>query len=757
MDTRPVDDIMNGAIEYAQELNHEYVTCEHITYKILQNKKILSLLEASEIDTDKIKHDLDSYLKNNDYNNNVSANGLKGSPKRTSVVERIVQRSLAQVIFKGKDVISPDDLLISILSEDNTFAKYYCEINGLDRVTFLELLEKKNINSKSNELLKEFTKNLNEEAKKNLIDPLIGREQEVDELVHVLARRKKNNCVIVGEPGVGKTAIAEGLAKRIVDGQVPPMLRNRTVYSLSVGDLLAGTRYRGDLEERLKVVLHTLEENPNSILFIDEIHMIMGAGAGGNSSVDIANMIKPVLGKGRLLTIGATTPDEFANSFEKDRALMRRFARLDIEQTSVEDTKRICNGLKSHYEKFHVVTYADGVLDKLVDMTDKYLKNKYFPDKALDIMDAAGARVKLRGDKVVNASDVVKVLSKISKVNEDLIDVEKKDGYRNLDSRIKQKVYGQDEAIDKIVENIIVAKAGLREKNKPIGAYLLVGPTGTGKTETARALAEQMEAKLVKFDMSEYQERHSVSKLIGAPPGYVGHAEGKMGQGQLLAEVESTPNCVLLLDEVEKAAPEVLQVLLQVMDDGRLTGATGKVVDFSNVVLLMTSNLGATDSEKLKIGFGDQTKTGEISKAVERFFTPEFRNRLDAVIQFSKLTPELMLKIVDRLVLETNQLLKENDSNITVVLHNNAREQLAKDGYEPSMGARPLKRVFENNIKKPLSKKILFEELKDTEISVDFIDNEYKFNETKQSSADSVVQLGETVSPGGSQHEDILH
>ena len=457
--------------------------------------------------------------------------------------------------------------------------------------------------------------------------------------------------------------------------------------------------------------------------------MIMGAGAGGSSSVDVANMIKPVLGKGRLLTIGATTPDEFANSFEKDRALMRRFHRLDIDQTSVDDTKRILNGLQGHYEKFHVVKYAEGIVDKLVDLTDRYIKNKFFPDKALDVMDAAGAKVKLAGRDTVELDDVIKVLSKVSKINSDMIDVEKKDGYRDLDKRMKSTVFGQDSAVDQIVENILVAKAGLREKNKPIGSYLFVGPTGTGKTETARALASSMDAKLVKFDMSEYQERHSISKLIGAPPGYVGHAEGKMGQGQLISEVEENPNCVLLLDEIEKAAPEVLQVLLQVMDDGTLTSATGKSTDFSNTVLLMTSNLGAADSETKKIGFGDQEKKGEMNKAVLKFFTPEFRNRLDSVVEFNKLSPNLMLKIVDKLVLETNVLLADNDSGVTITLTEQARQQLADDGYEPAMGARPLKRVFENKIKKPLSKRILFDDLSRTVITVSHNGDDYVFED----------------------------
>jgi ATP-dependent Clp protease ATP-binding subunit ClpA len=725
MDSSNIDKIIEKSVDRAKEMNHEYCTLEHVTLSLLENKKIQDLLSDLKIETNKIKEDLNNYLNDLEFNGLETSNGYKGAPKKTTAIERVFQRGLAQVIFGGRDKIDPIDLLVSILSEDECVSRYYMELNGLNKLAIVSYIDTKFKSAKNAELIEEYTRNLNEEAINKNIDPLIGRNEEVDDLVHILARRKKNNVCIVGEPGTGKTAIAEGLAKRIVDDQVPPMLRNKVVYSLAVGDLLAGTRYRGDFEERLKAVLDNLSDNPNAILFIDEIHMIMGAGSAGGSQVDVANMIKPVLGRGKLLTIGATTPDEFANTFEKDRALLRRFARLDIEQTSIEDTKEILKGLQQYYEQFHVITYGKGIVDKIVDLTDRYIKNKYFPDKALDVMDAAGAKVKLAGRKEVELQDIVNVVSKISKVNTDLVDVEKKDGYVNLDSRIKEVVYGQDEAVDSLVEAILVAKAGLREKNKPIGSFLFVGPTGTGKTETARALAKQMESKLVKFDMSEYQERHSVSKLIGAPPGYVGHAEGKMGQGQLLAEVEENPNCVVLLDEVEKAAPEVLQVLLQVMDDGKLTGATGKVVDFTNVVLLMTSNLGAADAETLKIGFGDQTKQKAVEKAVEKFFTPEFRNRIDAVVKFNKLSPELMLKIVDRLVLETNELLVENESNVVITLQESARQQLADDGYEPSMGARPLKRVFEEKIKKPLSKKILFEDLKDVTLNIEYANDEY--------------------------------
>lgn len=727
MESKYIDSIIQNAVNFAKDKEHEYVTLEHIMFCLIEHEDITGLIKELGIDLNNIVEDLNQYLDDAELNGLVNQHGVKGEPKKTVSIERIIQRSLAQVIFSGREEVRPLDMFLSILSEQNCHAAYYCQLNGLDKNIIVDYLEHKYNTDKSSELVKEYTTNLNDEALNNRIDTLIGRHEEVDELVHILARRKKNNVVLVGEPGTGKTAVAEGLAKRIVDGDVPDVIQNKIIYSLAVGDLLAGTRYRGDFEERFKTVLETLEASPNAILFIDEIHMIMGAGSAGTSSVDIANMIKPVLGKGRLLTIGATTPDEFADSFEKDRALMRRFAKLDIEETSVEDTKEIIKGLNNYYEEFHKVKYSEDLLEKSVDLCHRYIKNKCFPDKALDVVDAAGARVKLRGDDTVTMKDIVQVISKISHVGEDVIDVESVDTYKNLDARIKTTVYGQDEAVDKIVENIVVSKSGLREKNKPIGSFLLVGPTGTGKTETAKTLARELECKLVKFDMSEYMEKHSVSKLIGAPPGYVGHAEGKLGQGLLLAEVEDNPNCVLLLDEVEKAAPEVLQVLLQVMDDGHLTGSTGKVVDFSNVILLMTSNLGATDAEGLKIGFGDQTKTKAVDKAVEKFFSPEFRNRLDAVITFNKLAKELMLKIVDRLVVETNELLKENESTVTISLTPSARKQLADDGYEPTMGARPLKRVFEDKIKKPLSKKVLFEDLSDINIEVDYTED-YKFS-----------------------------
>ena len=720
-----IDTIISDAVQKATENKHEYVTLEHLMYSLLEHDAVVEVLDKIDCDYITAKDDLIDYLVDNDHNGLTGEVIYDGKPKKAVSIERVLQRAFAQVIFSSRDQVSPVDLFISILSEDHTHAKYLCELNGIERAKIVEWLTKNRTVSDTLKEAEEFLINLNVKAAESEIDPLIGRAEEVDDLVHILARRKKNNPILIGEPGTGKTAIAEGLALKIVEGQVPNALKNKTVYSLDIGGLLAGTRYRGDFEERIKVVLDSLEANKNVILFIDEIHMIMGAGSAGNSSVDIANLMKPILGRGKLLTIGATTSDEYATHFEKDKALIRRFQRINVEPTDVPTTTLIIKGLSPNFSDFHKVTYSDELLEKAVDLADRYVKNKYFPDKAVDVMDAAGARVKLRGEEEVQMDDILHVIAKMSGIGKDVIDIDSTEGYKSLDKRIKNKVYGQDDAIDQIVEAILVAKSGLREPNKPIGSFLLVGPTGTGKTESAKQLAEQLEAKLIRFDMSEYQERHSVSKLIGAPPGYVGHAEGKMGQGQLLTSVEENPNCVLLLDEVEKAAPEVLQILLQVMDDGRLTGATGKTTDFSNVVLLMTSNLGAADAEKLKIGFGDQKKKNTDLKAVNSFFTPEFRNRIDAVIKFNKLGLPVIRKIVKRITDETNEQLK--DKGIVLELSPEATDYFVTEGYEPTMGARPLKRLFETDLKKPLSKRILFEDLRNCKLIVEYVDGEISF------------------------------
>ena len=715
-----IEGILEQAFEISKQFEHEYMTIEHVVLALIKDKEIKKVLKECGVDMKQLEADLVTYLNDDQYNNLKSEGGNTGEPRKTVAVERIFQRAFAQSIFNGRDKISAIDLLVSISNEENTHGSYFLAVNGCHRETLLDVLGDV-VEGEFVEEENDYIKNLNEEALNGGIDPLIGRQQEVTDVVEILARRKKNNVCLVGEPGVGKTAIAEGMAWKIINKQVPKTLEDKTVFQIDVGNMLAGTKFRGDFEERLKSVLDQLEKNDNAILFIDEIHMIMGAGSAGSSQVDAANMLKPLLGKGKLLCIGATTPDEFASTFEKDRALMRRFARLDIEETTLKDTIEICRGLQSHYEDFHKVKYEEGSIEKACELADRYVKNKYFPDKALDIVDAAGAVSKVLGKKTVKLDAVVKQVSKLAKIKEEVVDVKDTKGFKNLDKKIKKKVFGQDEAVDKLVESILVSKAGLREPNKPIGSFLFVGPTGVGKTETARALSEELDIKLIKFDMSEYMERHSVSKLIGAPPGYVGHAEGELGQGMLLSEIDKNPNCVLLLDEVEKAAPEVLQVLLQVMDDGTLTGATGKSVDFSNVTLIMTSNLGAAKAESSKIGFGEASFKDTDIKAVKSFFTPEFRNRIDAYVKFNKLGMKEVNLIVDKIVKESNELLKVNDSKITIELTKAAKKYIAENGFEPSMGARPLKRLFENEVKKPVSKKILFDKIEEGTILVDYI------------------------------------
>jgi len=717
-----MEHIVSSASSEAQNRSHEYVTLEHILFILLKNESVRQLCMSVGGDLKTLDSDLEEYLNNTDYNGLKSDGGSTGTPRPTTSVERVLQRAFTQVVFTGREEITEIDVLISLCSEKESHAGYFLQANNVNRTVLVNAVVNE---AGEGELDASFLKNLNQEVLDGGVDPLIGRHEEVREVVEVLARRKKNNCVLVGEPGTGKTAIAEGIAYRIVNKDIPEALQGKQVYNLDIGSMVAGTKFRGDFEERMKNVLEGLEGRDDVILFIDEIHQIMGAGSAGSSSLDVANILKPVLGKGKLQTIGATTPDEFANSFEKDRALMRRFQRLEVSAMNIPDTIEVCKGLQPLFEDFHGVIYEEGTIEKIVTLSEQYIKNKALPDKAIDVLDQAGAVSKLDKNPAVTMDNVFQQVAKISKVSKDMLDISQKDSYKTLDVRIKDKVFGQDEAIDVMVESILVSKAGLREHNKPIGSYLLVGPTGVGKTETAKRLSECLDVELVRFDMSEYMERHSVSKLIGAPPGYVGHAEGELGQGLLLSEVEKHPNCILLLDEIEKAAPEVLQILLQVMDDGRLTGSTGKTVSFNNTILLMTSNLGAADSEKLKVGFGDQKKKDTDIKAVKSFFTPEFRNRIDSVVKFNKLGMEQMYMIIERLIDETNDLLTSNDKNVRIVFTSLAKDEIAKAGYEPTMGARPLKRVFEEKIKKPLSKKIIYEEAENRDFVVDYRDGDF--------------------------------
>ena len=715
----PIESVLDKAMEYASERNHEYVVLEHLLLALANEKEIQSLIVDVDGDIEQIMADCMEYLDNKLKDIVVES---ADSPRKTSALERVFNRAVTQVIFSGRKKLTVKDIFVSLLSEKNSYALYFLKKNKITRQAIIEQLTKDRYGEETHLQerqmsggdsggirFEDYCTDLNKEAKEGRIDTLIGREPELDDIVHILARRKKNNCIVVGEPGVGKTAIAEGIAKKIVDKQVPDAIKDKIVYSLDVASLVAGTKFRGDFEERAKVVLEKLQKQKDVILFIDEVHMIMGAGSAGQSNMDFGTLLKPILAKGKLLCIGTTTIEEYRENFEKDRALMRRFQRLDLGEPSKTDAKLILNGILTYYEKFHQTKYDDGCVDLAVDLADRFIHNKYLPDKAIDVIDAAGAKAKLAQAPSVTKHMIQQQVSKISNVPMDVIDEKQTDNYAGLEGKVKTKVYGQNEAIEKLVDSIMIAKAGLRPDNKPIGSYLFVGPTGVGKTEVCRQLADALGIKLLKYDMSEYQERHSVSKLIGAPPGYVGYAEGSIGSGQLINDVEDNPNCVLLLDEVEKAAPEVLQVLLQVMDDGKLTSSTGKTVMFNKVILCLTSNLGAQASEKPPMGIGVPDSVNKMDDFVKDFFAPEFRNRLDATIQFNKLSKDNILKIVHKVKDETNAMLK--NKNVIVVLDDTAANWIADKGFDPAMGARPMQRIFDQSVKRPLSKEILFGKL----------------------------------------------
>jgi len=708
MSNKRVDKMVERALNLAQDNCHEYVTLEHILLSLLSEKDISDLLLGIGAQPNKIKSEMIKQLEDP---SNKKPEHLRHLPvKRTQAVQRTWQRALTQVLVSSQSELSLEGLLISILSEEESHACYQLKINGVTREKLANFLRKQMEKGKTPDetFLSQYCRNLNEDSKNGLVDPVIGREKEITEIIEIAARRKKNNSVLVGHPGCGKTAVLEGLAKKIVDKEVPKALLDKTVYSLDIASLLAGTKFRGDFEERLKGVLNEIEKTGNIILFIDEIHMIMGAGSSSGSAMDAANMLKPLLAKGKLMCVGATTEDEYVTHFEKDKALLRRFQKVDIHPPSVEDSKRILKGIEKYYAEFHKVTYEPGTLDECVDLSVRYMKNKFLPDKAIDIMDSAGARAKLADKTIVDQDMILQVVSKVSKIPLNMIDVKENTALENLAARVKNKVFGQDLAIDALVEAINISKSGLREPGKPIGNFLFLGATGVGKTYVCKRLSEELGVKLVRFDMSEYQESHSVSKLIGAPPGYVGFGEGKIGDGLLISEIKNNPNCVLLLDEIEKAAPEIYTILLQVMDDGRCTSSKGDTIDFSNVILIMTSNLGAADSEKNRIGFGHQNSNTDtvVDEAVKKFFAPEFRNRIDNIVKFNKLTMVEMYLIINAEFDKTNQLLV--DKNITVNLTTEAREWFAKNGYDPLFGARPFNRLWQDKVKKQLSKEILF-------------------------------------------------
>ena len=722
--------IFDSSVKIAKGYNHRLITIEHLTFAIVSDPETAEALTAYGADVEFIKSNLEHYLKTN--LQDIINDQKVLAPKKTNSVERVLNRCFTQVLFSGRNQIETADVIISVLGEKNSFAFYFLTKGGILKEKFVSHFqqhylgdegmydEEKEValtESQVDKIITQFSDNLTLKAKQKRIDPVIGREQELEDITLVLARRTKSNVLMVGDPGVGKTAIAEGLARKIHEKKVPKFIQDHEVFSLDIGALVAGSKYRGDFEERIKAILVALERKGKVILFIDEAHMMSGAGAGGGSqqSNDLANMLKPALTKGTMKVIASTTWEEYRKYFEKDRALMRRFQRITLDEPSPELAIRIIKGLKRYYEKFHNVSITEEAIDQAVKLSVKYMADKKLPDKAIDVIDCASARYKLVDDPtqegVTQIVDIEQISYEISKmINMPLETIAQKESksLSGLETSMKSAVFGQDEAVDTLLDKIFVAQAGLKDPNKPIGSFLFLGPTGCGKTETARQLADKMGMNLIRFDMSEYQEKHSVARLIGAPPGYVGYEENA---GQLITKLQEHPNSILLLDEIEKAHPDVSNILLQFMDNGFVTGSNGKQADGRNTILIMTSNLGAADNEANSIGFDSLEKDGEDDKAVKKFFAPEFRNRLDATIKFGKLSKDVVCNIVNKFFDELNAQMK--DKNIILIPNDDTVNWLAEKGYNPKMGARPLSRVIDTNIKTPLSKKVLFGDLVD--------------------------------------------
>ncbi|HTW70348.1 MAG TPA: ATP-dependent Clp protease ATP-binding subunit ClpA [Acetobacteraceae bacterium] len=733
--SRNLEQTLHRSLSLASERRHEYATLEHLLLGLADDTDAATVLRACGVDLEKLRSDLSEFL---DKDLAGLATDRPGDPKPTAGFQRVVQRAAIHVQSSGRDEVTGANVLVALFSERESHAVYFLQLQDmtrLDAVNFIshgiakapgrstqrtvqgtgggaqadshqEQERDEKPNRRNQDALSNYCVNLNKKAMAGKIDPLIGRELEIERTIQILCRRTKNNPLYVGDPGVGKTAIAEGLAKRIVEGDVPEVLARSTIYALDMGALLAGTRYRGDFEERLKAVVSELENQQGAILFIDEIHTVIGAGATSGGAMDASNLLKPALASGNLRCIGSTTYKEFRNYFEKDRALVRRFQKIDVNEPNIEDSVKILRGLKANYEKHHKVRYTDEAIRAAVELSAKYINDRKLPDKAIDVIDEVGASRMLLPEhkrrKTVTLRDVEEIVAKIARIPPKSVSADDKETLRNLERDLKSMVFGQDKAIEALAAAIKLARAGLREPEKPIGNYLFSGPTGVGKTEVARQLASTMGIELIRFDMSEYMERHSVSRLIGAPPGYVGFDQG----GLLTDAIDQHPHCVLLLDEIEKAHQDLFNILLQVMDHGKLTDHNGKTVDFRNVILIMTTNAGASDLAKEAIGFGRDTRAGEDEDAIKRLFTPEFRNRLDATIAFAGLTPEIVGRVVEKFVMQLEAQLA--DRNVTIELSSAAKEWLAERGYDKLYGARPLARVIQEYIKKPLAEELLF-------------------------------------------------
>ena len=734
------ENTLQNAYDLAKLKKHEYITLEHLLYSLCSDKDVEDLFKACNLSIKRLMNDLNSFFNNE--LKSIKKDKLM-HPLPSSSFERVLQRAAHHVETSGNDEVSGLNIIVSMYSEKESYAVYFLKkqkMNRLDVVSFISHGIRKdnkvssresqyqyddNETKKTSKALDSFCLNLNEKAKNGNIDPLIGREIEIERTIQILCRRLKNNPLYVGDSGVGKTAIAEGLACKLIKNEIPNALSNSVIYSLDMGLLLSGTRYRGDFEERLKAIVNELTDLKNSILFIDEIHTIIGAGATSGGSMDASNILKPALANGGIRCIGSTTYKEYRSYFEKDRALVRRFQKIDIKEPSIEDAIKITNGLAPYYENFHNVKYNSDSLESAVKLSSRYINDRNLPDKAIDVIDEAGAaqviKNKSKRTKKIGVKEIEEIISKMARIPSKSISKDDSKLLSNITRDLRLVIYGQNEAIEELSKVVKLSRAGLREEEKTIGSYLFTGPTGVGKTEIARQLARILGVKLIRFDMSEYMERHTVSRLIGAPPGYVGFDQG----GMLTDAVDQNPYAVLLLDEIEKAHMDVYNLLLQVMDYGKLTDHNGKTVDFRHVMLIMTTNAGASELTKSQIGFAREVKVEDTEIEINKFFSPEFRNRLDAIIKFSFLSHSVMKKIVDKSISQLEAQLSEK--NITLRLTTKARVYLAKKGYQKSYGARPLQRLIQKEIKEPLSDKILFGDLSlGGEVLIDFIEGNIK-------------------------------
>ena len=738
--SRSLEKALHRALALAASRKQELATLEHLLLSLTDDKDAIGVMKACGVNIDELKESLSDYI-DNELANLVTDNVTEAKP--TASFQRVIQRAVIHVQSSGREEVTGANVLVAIFAERESHAAFFLQEQDMTRYDAVNYIshgiakkpglsetravrgaepegdsggeEQGTPNSgskkKTESALEAYCVDLNKKAGEGKIDPLIGRSKEVDRTIQILCRRTKNNPLFVGDPGVGKTAIAEGLARKIIKGEVPAVLKDCTIYALDMGTLLAGTRYRGDFEERLKAVMKEIEQKPGSILFIDEIHTVIGAGATSGGSMDASNLLKPALAGGQLRCIGSTTYKEYRQHFEKDRALVRRFQKIDVNEPSIPDAIAIMKGLKPYYEEFHKVTYTDEAIESSVQLSARYMADRKLPDKAIDVIDETGASQMLvpedKRKKIIDVSDIEETIATMARIPAKNVSRDDTTLLKNLESELKRMVFGQDKAIEQLAAAIKLARAGLREPEKPIGSYLFSGPTGVGKTEVAKRLSEVLGVKLTRFDMSEYMERHSVSRLIGAPPGYVGFDQG----GLLTDAVDQTPYCVLLLDEIEKAHPDLYNILLQVMDHGKLTDNNGKSVDFRNVILIMTTNAGAQDMARAAFGFTKNVREGDDTEAITKMFTPEFRNRLDAVVSFSHLPGSVVRKVVEKFILQLEAQLSERQVNIEISTE--AADWLAEKGYDQQMGARPLARVIQEHIKKPLAEELLFGKLKD--------------------------------------------